>query len=66
MKHKYQVVDTETLIAKLGSQCSPIRGAYYVIGPDINGRLCHVSTHQFGNASAIQKAKELNEKREDK
>jgi len=42
---KYHAVDTATLRQVLGNQCSPMRGRDgYVIGPDVNGRLCHCAT----------------------
>lgn len=63
-KQAYIAVDRDTLRRQLGGQCSPdYRSAFtkYVIGPDINGRLCHCSTHIGGWACARKKAQELNE-----
>lgn len=58
--NQYKAVNTEELKSILGIHCSPMRGRDgYVIGPDINGRLCHCSTH-FTLAEARQKADELN------
>jgi len=45
-KPKYEAVDVVELRQRLGGQCSPTRGGGggYVIGPDVNGRLCHCAT----------------------
>lgn len=57
---KYIAVTTDQLRAKLGRQCSPMADRKgYVIGPDINGRICHCSTH-LTLAYAQQKADKLN------
>ena len=58
---KYEAVTAEQLVNRLGTGCSPMRNKDgYVIGPDINGRLCHCSTHDTLQ-SAQKKADELNE-----
>ncbi len=45
IKIPYEAVDKDTLIRKLGRQCSPDRNrGGYVIGPDTNGRICHVAS----------------------
>jgi hypothetical protein len=53
---KYRAVTATELIATLGTQCSPCRRSPspgYVIGPDINGRLCHCATcSTLGEAQA--------------
>ena len=61
---RYVGVTREQLQARLGRQCSPMRDRDgYVIGPDVNGRICHCSTHwTLGEAQA--KARELNEAKE--
>ena len=42
---RYEAVDVETLRNRLGRMCSPDRTREgYVIGPDINGRICHVAS----------------------
>jgi hypothetical protein len=41
----FRAVDRAELIATLGDQCSPVDDdRFYVIGPDVNGRLCHCAT----------------------
>ncbi len=57
---KYEGVSKEEIMQRLGRQCSPKHeGGGYVIGPDIDGRLCHCSTHDsVGEAQA--KARSLN------
>jgi hypothetical protein len=41
----YEAVNADQLRARLGRQCSPMRGKDgYIIGPDIHGRICHCST----------------------
>lgn len=46
IKQHYKAVDINELRAKLGRNCSPSKNekAWYVIGPDINDRLCHCAT----------------------
>lgn len=59
-KTVYHGVDRQTMKSWLRNQCSPMKGRHgYVIGPDVNGRLSHCSTH-FTLAEAVRKAKELN------
>jgi hypothetical protein len=42
---RYEAVTMAELIRRLGRECSPDAGrAGYVIGPDVNGRLCHVAS----------------------
>lgn len=52
---KYRAVDLHELRAVLGDQCSPDPSrAAYVIGPDINGRLCHcASCRTMAEAKAL-------------
>ena len=61
MPNKYKAVDVTELRNKLGNQCSPQRGKDgYVIGPDVNGRICHCATcGTFAEAKRI--AHRLNE-----
>jgi len=41
----YEAVTAREMVYRLGSQCSPMSGkAGYVVGPDINGRICHLIT----------------------
>jgi hypothetical protein len=57
----YKAVDVTELRSRLGSQCSPMTGKSYVIGPDVNGHICHVATcHSM--VEAKQHAKEANER----
>jgi hypothetical protein len=60
---KYKAVSKDELIAELGRMCSPEFGreqTAYVIGPDINGRLCHVATCKGGIVEAQLRAEKLN------
>ena len=58
--NKYEAVTVTELRARTGGNCSPMKGRDgYVIGPDINGRVCHVATC-FSMAEAQRKAKKLN------
>lgn len=57
---KYEAVTRGELVRRLAGQCSPDpRRNGYVIGPDINGRLCHVATC-FSMSEARLKAKLYN------
>lgn len=65
---KYRAVTREELVSALGTQCSPMSSDRrprdgtpegYVIGPDVNGRLCHIATC-FTLAEAQQRADESN------
>lgn len=56
----YRAVTGLELVSILGSNCSPMSSRQgYVIGPDINDRLCHIATC-FTLTEAKQKADELN------
>jgi len=55
----YTAVNTQSLKEILGNQCSPMPGAWYVVGPDVNGRLCHVATCK-GEHEARQCAERMN------
>jgi hypothetical protein len=59
-KHKYKAVTCNEMRGILGASCSPDKTRNgYVIGPDINNRLCHVaSCHSLGDA--VQRANKLN------
>jgi hypothetical protein len=58
---KYQAVNRDQLVEILGKTCSPMPSRNgYVIGPDLNGRLCHCSTH-FTMAEAKHHADKLNQ-----
>jgi len=59
---KYRAVSKDELIAELGRMCSPEFGREqaYVIGPDINGRLCHIATCKGGIVEAQLRAEKLN------
>ena len=58
---KYEAVDKKTLIKRTHGNCSPMRDREgYVIGPDANGRLCHVATC-FSLGEAKRRAEKLNE-----
>lgn len=60
---EFRAVDLSGLRAALGDQCSPDPGrSGYVIGPDINGRLCHVASCR-SVADAIERARSMNGKR---
>lgn len=68
VRNPYEAVTVDQLVARLGSMCSPAndrRGnmAGYVIGPDINGRICHCATC-FSIGEARQHAAKLNVKQE--
>ena len=57
---KYEGLNREELVARLGSQCSPMPTKEgYVIGPDVNGRICHIATCDSKGA-AQEYAEELN------
>ena len=57
---KYEAVDRDQLVRRLGRMCSPDRSREgYVIGPDINGRICHVASC-ISMYDAKRKACELN------
>lgn len=57
---RYRAVTRQELTATLGNQCSPMPDRDgYVIGPDINGRLGHCSTH-FSLGDAQRAAARLN------
>jgi hypothetical protein len=57
---KYEAVTKEDLVKRLGYQCSPMAHREgYVIGPDINGRLCHCATC-FSMKEAKEKAEIMN------
>lgn len=57
---QYEAVTREQLVTRLGSMCSPMRDRHgYVIGPDINGRICHCATC-FSLGEARQHAAKLN------
>lgn len=59
---KYRVVKEKELIQVLGRQCSPDRNrGFYIIGPSISGRLCHVASCS-SRYEANKYAKELNNK----
>jgi hypothetical protein len=59
---KYKAVSKDQLIAELGKTCSPDarEQTAYVIGPDVNGRLCHVATCKGGIVEAQARAEKLN------
>jgi hypothetical protein len=60
---KYKAVDRVMLVKYLGRNCSPDRrnkATWYVIGPDINGRLSHCSTCIGGQWAAKIKANQMN------
>jgi hypothetical protein len=60
--NKYEAVNREQLVDRLGSQCSPHRSYEgYLIGPDVTGRLCHVGSYR-SLAAAQTAARALNEK----
>ena len=60
MEDKYKAIATSHELREiLGAQCSPMQGRSYVIGPDINNRLCHVATC-YSHGDAIRRARELN------
>jgi len=62
LKKPFSAVTTQEMRDILGSQCSPDKHkAGYVIGPDSNGRLCHIASCFYFN-EAVQKAKLCNEK----
>lgn len=46
IRHKYKAVNLQELKSTLRYNCSPSRNenSWYVIGPDINNRLCHCAT----------------------
>lgn len=51
----YRAVNTRELVEILGRQCSPDKNRFgYVIGPDINGRICHNAS-----CSSMAEAKRL-------
>lgn len=57
---KYQAVNVSELRQRLGAQCSPDPHRNgYVIGPDVNGRLCHVASC-FSMAEARRRAYQMN------
>lgn len=57
---KYEAVTMGDLVRRLGQQCSPMADRQgYVIGPDVNGRICHVATC-FTLAEARERADRLN------
>lgn len=59
---RYKAVGKEELREILGSQCSPyFNREGYVIGPDSNGRLCHVASC-FSMSDARRHATEANER----
>ncbi len=61
---KYEAVDTNELVRRLGRGCSPMADRKgYVIGPDINGRLCHIATC-FTLAEAKERAAKANAREE--
>lgn len=61
-KNKYRAVDVVELTRTLGTQCSPMTNREgYVIGPDINGRICHIATC-FSMSEARRLAHRYNEK----
>lgn len=44
-QQRYEAVTAQQLMARLGNQCSPMRDRQgYVIGPDIEGRICHIAS----------------------
>jgi hypothetical protein len=60
---KYKAVTRDELIAELGNCCSPDNNrdkTAYVIGPDLNGRLCHIATCKGGIVEAQLRAEKLN------
>jgi len=59
---KYKAVTKDQLIAELGNTCSPAGRdqTAYVIGPDVNGRLCHIATCKGGIVEAQLRAEKLN------
>ena len=60
---RYVAVGPEGLRRLLGSQCSPmVNKKGYVVGPDVNGRICHCSSH-FSLVEAETKALLLNTER---
>lgn len=60
----YRAVRTDELIATLKT-CSPdYLHEGYVIGPDINGRLCHVASC-LSYSDALRYAEQLNEKKQE-
>jgi len=45
MSAPYEAVSADELVRRLGGGCSPMHGREgYVIGPDVNGRICHIAT----------------------
>lgn len=61
---KYEAVNRKQLVERLGGQCSPDwRRDGYVIGPDVNGRLCHVASCFF-YCEAVSLANRLNKEAE--
>lgn len=60
---EYEAVTKDELVERLGRQCSPMeKREGYVIGPDVNGRLCHIATC-FGISEARKLATKLNSKK---
>jgi len=59
---KFKAVTKAELVRILGNECSPdYNCAGYVIGPDINGRLCQVASCTYFN-EAKRYAEQLNAK----
>ena len=59
---KYRAVNRAELVRLLGSQCSPIATKEgYVVGPDMNNRLCHCMTMNTLSV-ASREANKLNKK----
>ena len=56
----YEAVNEEQLKARLGNNCSPGFDRHgYLIGPDVNGRLCHIGSY-YSLGEAQRAAKSLN------
>ena len=63
MSQKFEAVNREQLVARLGRQCSPMAGRDgYVIGPDTYGTIRHWCTC-FSIGEARIKAANLNKER---